>query len=148
MTNPIHRRPATEDDKIFLKRLAREVYQDVVTKQFGCWDETLQDKHFQEKWSRHNYQIIEQAGQKIGAFWISREPDHLWLSEIQIAPSHQNQGIGTVLLKEALREARALGLPLRLHVLIENRAKALYERLGFNVIGMLENTHYQMEHKG
>ncbi|MGH1483483.1 MAG: GNAT family N-acetyltransferase [Geminicoccales bacterium] len=138
--------PATEEDKLFLKDLNREVYESVVVEQFGAWDDAFQDRHFEEKWAVQEYQIVEQAGQRIGAIWVAKEPDHLWLREIQISPSHQNQGIGTELLMKVMDEAGKSGLPLRLRVLTENRAKALYERLGFKVIGMHGDTHYWMEH--
>ena len=137
--------PAREDDKHFMKTLNREVYEPVVVRQFGAWDDAFQDRHFEAKWAAQDYQIIEIAGQRVGAFWISKEPDHFWLREIQIAPTHQNKGIGTELLMKLMKEATKSGLPLRLRVLTENRAKALYERLGFKDIGRHEDTHYWME---
>jgi GNAT superfamily N-acetyltransferase len=137
---------ATEEDKTFLKNLNREVYEPVVVRQFGAWDGAFQDKLFEEKWGIQNYQIVEQGGQRIGAIWVAEEPDHLWLREIQISPPHQNQGIGTKLLMKLIDEAGRSGSPLRLRVLTENRAKILYERLGFKVIGMHESTHYWMEY--
>ena len=138
--------PATEDDKVFLKNLNREVYEPVVIRQFGVWDDAFQDRQFEEKWAVQNYQIVELSGQRVGAIWISEEPDHLWLREIQIAPSHQNQGIGTKLLTKVMGEAKTSGVPIRLRVLTENRAKALYVRLGFKDIGMHRDTHFWMEY--
>ena len=137
---------ATEDDKGFLKDLNREVYEPVVIRQFGVWDDAFQDRHFEEKWAVQNYQIVELSGQRVGAIWLSEESDHLWLREIQISPPHQNRGIGTKLLMKMMDEATASGLPIRLRVLTENRAKALYERLGFKIIGMHGDTHYWMEY--
>lgn len=116
-----------------------------MVRQFGAWDDAFQDMLFEDKRVVQNYQIVEQAGQKVGAIWISQEPDHLWLRELQIAPSHQDQGIGTRLLLKAMDEATKSGLPLRLRVLTENRAQALYQRLGFKVVGMHGDTHYWME---
>jgi len=138
--------PATEDDKHFLKNLNRDVYKPVVIRQFGAWDDAFHDRHFEEKWAVQDYQIVELAGQRVGAIWLSKESDHLWLREIQISPPHQNQGIGTKLLMKVLDEAANSGLSLRLRVLTENRAKALYDRLGFKGIGMHGDTHYWMEY--
>lgn len=138
--------PATEEDKHFLKNLNREVYEPVVVRQFCAWDDNFQDKIFEEKWLVQDYQLVEHDGQRIGAIWVEKEPDHLWLREIQISPSHQNQGIGTKLLMKLMDEAGQSGLPLRLRVLTENRAKILYERHGFKVIGMHGDTHYWMEY--
>jgi len=142
----LQRRPATEEDKAFLKKLNRDVYESVVIEQFGAWDDAIQDEHFERKWAVQEYQIVEQEGLRVGAIWISKEIDHLWLREIQISPCHQNQGLGTKLLTTTIDEAARSGLPLQLRVLIANRAKALYERLGFSVIGMHEDTHYWMQH--
>lgn len=124
------------------------MYEGVVIEQFGAWDEAFQDQYFEAKWAIQNYQIVEQDGLRIGAIWVSKETDHLWLREIQISPSYQNSGIGTKLLTMMMDEAARSGLPLRLRVLTANRAKTLYECLGFNVIGIHEDTHYWMEHVG
>lgn len=144
----IQRRPATDADRRFLKRLNQRAYEPVVTAQFGDWDEALQGRIFAGKWSAQRYQTVEKDGQRVGAICVLRAIDHVWLGEIQIAPAHQNQGVGTRLLRELIGEARALGVPLRLRVLIANRAKALYEQLGFVVVGRHEDTHFVLEHRG
>ncbi|NKB60320.1 MAG: GNAT family N-acetyltransferase [Alphaproteobacteria bacterium] len=139
-------RPATDKDKPFLVDLQRDAYRAVVLEQFGAWDDDFQAAHFEEKWQAQNYRIIERDGKRIGAIWTSREPNHLWLREIQIASTYRNRGTGSELIQALIDEARASGLPLRLRVLTANRAKALYERLGFRTTGMHENTHYWMEY--
>jgi len=54
----ITKRPAKESDKDFIYRLNRIAYEDVVTKQFGQWDDEWQRNYFGKKWERANYQII------------------------------------------------------------------------------------------
>ncbi|MFG6667534.1 GNAT family N-acetyltransferase [Halomonas sp. HNIBRBA4712] len=49
--------------------------------------------------------------------------------------TYQGQGIGPHVVREELEKARAVGMPLRLHVLKQSRAIALYERLGFTRCG-------------
>lgn len=138
-------RPATERDKAFLITLQRDAYREVVRAQFGVWDDEYQAANFERKWLSSDYQIVEQDGHRIGALAVSREPDHLRLREIQLLSSHRNRGIGTALILRLTEEATAAGLPLRLRVLTANRAKALYERIGFQVTGMHADTHYWME---
>ncbi|MGI9486919.1 MAG: GNAT family N-acetyltransferase [Geminicoccaceae bacterium] len=67
-------------------------------------------------------------------------------NEIQISPSHQSQGIGTKLIVKVMDETTTSGLPVLLRVLTENRARALYERLGFKGIGMYGHTHYWLKY--
>lgn len=65
--------------------------------------------------------------------------------QVELLPQFQGQGIGTELLVRQLDEARQLGLPVRLGVLRESRARnKLYERLGFAICGETE-THYLMQ---
>ncbi|MCG8546182.1 MAG: GNAT family N-acetyltransferase [Alphaproteobacteria bacterium] len=142
----ITRRPATDDDKAYLKRLGEDQLRDVVVAQFGAWDDHLYRRCFEERWRKQTYQIVEMDGRRVGALWATREADHIWLRQIFIETSYQNQGIGTAMLRELMDEAGAAGLPLRLRVLTANRAKALYERLGFETTGMHADSHYWMDY--
>jgi ribosomal protein S18 acetylase RimI-like enzyme len=138
--------PATEEDKEFLHVLHRLAYKKVVIQQFGAWDEEWQRQYFEKKWPQAHYQIIEQAGRRIGV-WVTHQKDHIFLNEIQLLPDFQGQGIGSTLIKQELEQARALNLPMRLRVLKANRARKLYERLGFVVYDETE-THFLMENTG
>ena len=55
--------------------------------------------------------------------------------DIALLPGYRNAGIGRRLVRDIQNEARAKGLPVRLHVELFNRAVHLYERLGFSRIG-------------
>jgi ribosomal protein S18 acetylase RimI-like enzyme len=59
-----------------------------------------------------------------GAFW--------YIDAIAIAPKFQKKGVGTAALQAVMLEAGHT--PVRLNVLHVNRAKSLYERLGFRTI--------------
>ena len=139
-------RPANEEDKDFVRRLNADSYKAVVGAQFGLWDDGAEQEVFERKWAEQQYQIVERDGQRLGVIWTTRETDHIWLREIQVCPSHRNRGMGTALITQLTDEARALQVPLRLRVLTANRAKALYERLGFRVTGLYEDSHYWMEY--
>lgn len=55
---------------------------------------------------------------------------------IGVQPGHRGSGIGTALLERLLREAAARSIPaISLSVEDSNRARALYERLGFRTVG-------------
>ncbi len=66
---------------------------------------------------------------------IERREACLYLALLEIAPDFQNEGIGTTLISDLIKEGKGLGLPVELHVLKSNRkARRLYERLGFGII--------------
>lgn len=140
-------RRACSDDKESLYDLNRAAYQDVVRKQFGAWDERWQRRHFEEKWSSEEFEIVEHEGQRIGALSVSRNKREVRIIEILLLPDFQGHGIGTELLHREISFADERGLPVRLRVLRENRARSLYERLGFRVCGETD-THFLMERIG
>lgn len=126
-------RAATEDDTPFLVNLACEAYRDVVTRQFGSWNEGEQAARFAAKVARLPFEVGELAGQPIAAVSSSVHADHVFLNELLVLPASQNRGFGAGLLEREIRRARQLGLPLRLHTLRLNRAVRLFERHAFVV---------------
>ena len=136
----ISRRLATESDKPFLWEANRQAYRDVVMRQWGQWHDEIQEGNFNEKWEQADFEIVEFAGEPIGAIWVTDEGEYFRLRELFLLPDHQGKGIGTQLVEQELARARRLHKPLRLRVLRENRAHVLYERLGFAVIDEEEST--------
>ncbi len=143
----INLRFVTPDDKEFCRQVHHLAYHDVIVRQFGQWNETLQDSFFEKNWISLNLQIVEVEGKKGGCFSREITPKSITINEIELLPLFQKRGIGTQLLEQQLGEAKDLSLPVRLQVLRENLARKLYERLGFIVIDKTE-THYIMEWTG
>ena len=139
----IERRPATLRDTEFVRISHHEAYRDVVLRQFGAWDEALQDRLFEEKWIPDQFEIVFCDGSPCGFFSVEDHPDHIYVGEIVIAPQFQGRGIGSRLLNEQLQRGRETKSPLRLQVLRENRAIELYRRFGFKECGTTE-THICM----
>jgi len=139
-------RNVRDDEKEWLYELNKESYYEVVVRQFGEWEESLQQKMFFTKWQRvRNAQVIEHDAKRIGIVILEQRERYDWLEEIQVQSDHQGRGLGTALLDGFIADARSRGRPLRLQVLHENhRAMRLYERIGFLEIEKLEN-HYLME---
>jgi GNAT superfamily N-acetyltransferase len=136
-------RPATKADTSFLRELHHRAYREVVVRQFGVWDDYAQDRWFEKGLSEAEFSVIEHGGIPVGAIGTIEEPDHLWIVEMQILPEWQKKGFGTTILVEQMGRARPLGKKIRLRVLRENRARALYERHGLVLAGETE-THYFM----
>jgi ribosomal protein S18 acetylase RimI-like enzyme len=72
--------------------------------------------------------------------YVARQPDEYRLVDLALLSKYRGQGIGTKLLQELISKAAAEGLPVRFHVELNNRARHLYERLGFKP--MRENGPY------
>lgn len=131
-------------DLEFCRRVHHAVYRDVVIRQFGSWIEELQNDFFLKTWKQVPHKIIMMDGTPIGTFAVESLEGHLFIHEIQILPEYQGQGIGTQILNEQIEAAQLAGLSLKLVVLRQNKAQALYQRMGF-VPYASDSTHIKME---
>jgi len=86
---------------------------------------------YERRFPASRCQVIEWQGQAVGRLWIARVEQRLHLLDISLLPEAREQGLGTRLLQDLQQQARALGLPLSLQVLLGNPARRLYARLGF-----------------
>lgn len=74
--------------------------------------------------------VAEVDGQVVGMAAYTPFEDHLMLWKLYVLPASQGSGAGGALLAEVI--ARAGDLPVRLtHLVGNDRAHAVYERLGF-----------------
>jgi len=76
----------------------------------------------------------QQLVQPIGRVLLSFCSDEIRLVDISLLPEFRSRGLGAALVGWVQAQARAEGKALRLHVAPENRARNLYERLGFQII--------------
>lgn len=135
-------RPATPEDYEFAYRVHRAAMRESVEKTYG-WDEPWQEAYFRERFDAARRQIIRYDEVDVGVFSVEDRGDSLFLALIAILPEYQHRGIGTTLIRQLQRRAKEDHVPLTLRVLKVNRARELYERLGFVVTGETD-THYQM----
>jgi ribosomal protein S18 acetylase RimI-like enzyme len=135
-------RPAATEDREYLWRLHCETMRDYVDKTWG-WNEAWQRRKFDENFDPSSFRIIEKDGEPVGQISVLRPGDEIFLGAIEIAPEHQNRGIGSQLIKDLARESDQSHLPIRLQVLKVNPARRLYERWGFVYTGETP-THYVM----
>jgi ribosomal protein S18 acetylase RimI-like enzyme len=135
--------PAMQTDEDWLEDLRRDVYQGLFQATWGGWDEDRHKRHFAECIARGNISIIDVNGMRVGMIQLINEPDAVEICEIQVQPSHQNQGIGTTVLKDVIAEAHQLKRNVRLRVGLKNdQAYRLYERLGFRLVARTETHHH------
>lgn len=133
-------RPETPADEALLY----ELYADTRAGEMAMvnWDSALKEafvrmqfvaqrKGYREMFPRAAFSIILEAGQPIGRMVVDRAAGEIRLVDLVLQPACRGRGLGTRLLSGLCSEADTEKKPLRLHVLRGNRARRLYERLGF-----------------
>jgi len=130
------------DDFEFLWRLHNAALKRYVTQTWG-WNEAWQRKDFAEKFNPNDGEIIVIDGTDAGYFWTIEKETEFLLGSIRLLPVFQRRGIGTKIIVDLLNRTQK---SVRLQVLKINPARALYERLGFEIVGETE-THFTMRTK-
>lgn len=138
---------ASSEDEAWLDDLRRRAYEDLFNVTWGGWDEERHLRQFSDSIRRDHISIIEVDGTRVGMIQLLDHGDAVVVAEIQIDPSHQNQGVGASVLGKVISDASAQGRDVRLSVGLTNeRAIKLYERMGFSVVGQSE-THCHMRYR-
>ena len=127
------RRPAVPADREFLWELHRATFREPVEKTWG-WDDDEQRRIFEDHVDVERTEILLLDDRPVGCLRVQDEEDAVFLEYIAITPTAQNQGLGTEIVHGVMERARARGVCARLRVLRANRARSLYERLGFQVV--------------
>jgi len=144
MNSAVTTRPATEDDEAFLFHLFKTLRSSEF--RYPVMDprqlESILDIQYRAQ--RHTYRmqypggdrIILFDGEPIGRIWLYRSPSQHQLVEIAVLPGYRNWGVGAVMVKEAIADARAAGVPLISSVAAANTGSIqFHQRLGFQVVG-------------
>ena len=137
-------RAVTEGDREWLYRLHRATMETCVAETWGKWDEEYQRRRFDKEFDPPKGEIVVVAGDDVGFLNVVRATDSIYIELLEVAREYQRHGIGTSIVSDLLREAVDLNIPVNLRVLRVNRARRLYERLGFSVTGE-DDTHFLME---
>ena len=77
--------------------------------------------------------IILSNRKPIGLLKLGVMTQSLHIRQFQILPEYQGRGIGTLVLNVVKKRALQLCLPITLNVLLDNPARALYLRHGFQI---------------
>ncbi len=133
-------RQATDQDRGFCWQLHRQTMQDYVDATWG-WNEADQAQRFEASFDPSSALIIESDDQPIGRLVVDQSGAAVKILSIEISPAEQNKGHGSAIISWVIGHAACN--PVGLQVLKINPAKALYQRLGFVVVGET-STHWQM----
>jgi ribosomal protein S18 acetylase RimI-like enzyme len=140
----LQRRLASKTDTEFGRNVHHQAYREVSERQFGAWNEAVQDRFFQDSWHAAPHEIVECDGVPVGYISVKDRSDVVHLRELVLLPEFQNRGIGTALLRQVMKHAQERGVPVQLGTLHANRAANLYRRVGFSEIGRTD-THILFE---
>jgi ribosomal protein S18 acetylase RimI-like enzyme len=134
--NRFELRQADECDLSLTYEITREAMQDYVVQTWGVWVESEQREKHRVNFNPETHRIVLYQGAEVGLLAVEEEPGYLWLVKVYLKKEVQGNGIGTSLVRRVIEEASAHRKAVRLRVLRVNvRAVALYERLGFKVVG-------------
>src|SRR4051794_34958363 len=109
-------RPATSADYEFAFELGREVYHELVVRQFGAWDDARHRESFDQQWTTQQTSIVIRAHARVGVLCVEDGPEDVVLHEVQVCPGCQGQGVGTEIVRGVMEHAQERGVPLRLRV--------------------------------
>lgn len=106
-----------------------------------------QDTYYKQVYPDADYQIILYAGNSAGRLYVERNliPGTIRIIDIALLPAYRNLGIGSHLIRRLQDEARLSNKTLSIHVEHFNRARLLYEHLGFKAIRETHGVYIFME---
>ncbi len=138
MTPEVSLRRTASEDREFLFELHKASMGPYVEELFGPWDDAVQWEFF-DRWFRPaNTFIIRVGGEEVGVVAFEDRVDEVYVTRIEVHPDRQNQGIGTVVMRQLLDQAHEAGKAVSLHVFEINPARSLYRRVGFMTVSAHE----------
>ena len=106
----------------------------------GPWDASAQRERFAAR-TETDVRIVEADDTPVGSVRLARGAGGaMWIGLIEVHPDWQGKGIGTRVIEWLDEEAARAGDAMTLRVRHGNRARGLYERLGF-VVEREDDTH-------
>lgn len=137
-TGSIKLRPARPADYDFARTVHHAGMRWIAERLTG-WDDAAQDRKFRQQFVLAEVRIIVAHSRDVRYVQAAEQSDALFLKELHVAASYQNRGIGAEVLRRLCAEAERARKPVTVGVVKFNPARALYQRLGFRIVG--EDTH-------
>lgn len=127
-------RPSIPEDLDFAWGLYRDLMKPLA-EELMAWSEERQMDVVKREIIAGQASIIVAGEREVGWMHVREEANEIELCQLYIAPAEQNRGIGTEIINRLIDQARLNSKPLTLEVMKNNRACALYQRLGFVLTG-------------
>ncbi|MEO6873913.1 MAG: GNAT family N-acetyltransferase [Opitutaceae bacterium] len=98
----------------------------------GRFEPTRARDRLQKSFFPEHSQFILLDGNKVGFYTFRRTDDGFRLDHLYIHPSHQSQGVGSLVLQTLIAQADAQRQPVHVGALKESAANHFYARHGFH----------------
>ena len=121
---------AHSDDTDLVTRVVERCMRAYAEATWGWWDEAGTRASFDPA----THRIIHSGDRHVGVIALSETEDSIHIDKLYVLPEHQNRGIGTIVLRRVMADAKACRKDVQLSVLRVNPARRLYERMGFVVM--------------
>jgi len=135
--------PVSDHDESFLFRVFRCVHEpsfaslqtpveqktELLQMQFNA-----QQSQYCTQYPDADFDVVMRDGEPVGYMYALRGPDAYVLIDISLLPEQRNKGVGARLVSELIKEAQSSNEPLEAHVLRDNPAWRLWQRLGFEQV--------------
>lgn len=132
-------------DKEFIYQVKKESNFMYIENIWG-WDEDYQIQDINTDFKLSDYKIIVLENKDIGFIQLDESGNTFNITEIHIVPEYRGQAIGSHIINDILRDDKNHDKTITIGCfLLNQRAKNLYEKLGFKIINETE-THYEMEY--
>lgn len=132
-TPPFDFRRVRGNDFDFCWGLYREALQPLSVGVFA-WDDTVQQRHVREALADEGASVLVSEGSDAGWLHVSETRFAIHLGHLYLRPEKRNKGLGTAFLAWMSDRARRKAKDFTLDVMKNNRARLLYERLGFRPV--------------
>ncbi len=133
-------RPAAPGDREFLvevyastrsEELARTGWSRPEIDAFVGMQYEFQDRHYAAAFPEAERSIVMVGDRPVGRLYVHRDKTEIRVVDVALLPDFRGRGIGNGLVTDLVAEGARTGRPVRIHVERDNRARSLYERLGF-----------------
>jgi len=104
-----------------------------------------QRRHYEYAYVGAEHLVVLAEGERIGRYYVQRQPEKIHIIDISLMPQWRNRGIGSKMLGQILTEAALTGKKVSLNVERFNPALNLYRRLGFQVADESDKIRLYME---
>ena len=93
-----------------------------------------QQQQYRGQFPNAEFDLVLNNDVPVGNFYTLRGPGEFVLIDITLLPEHRNGGIGARLVQDLIAQANSENEPLSAHVLKDNPAWRLWQRLGFCLV--------------